>query len=78
MDSCGVVRGWRDAISCVRLEPHLFGRVAGDELVVDAPGLGRELGSNPDLPVVLAGHVEGYVLLAELGHQEGREGTQSI
>lgn len=57
---------------------YLSRGVAADELVKDLVGFGRQFAGGFGVPVILAGKVERNVLLAELGHQEGGEGTQSI
>lgn len=51
---------------------------AADEFVEDLLGFGGQFGGGFGISVILAGKVERNVLLAELGHQEGGEGTQSI
>ena len=56
---------------------YLSGCVRADELLVDLLGLSRQLGGVGG-SVVLTGQVESYILLTELGVQEGSEQTQSI
>lgn len=58
---------------------HYLSRgIASDEFVEDLLGFGRQFGRGFGISVILAGKVERNVLLAELGHQEGSEGTQSV
>lgn len=59
------------------VDAHLPGSIEADELFVDLPGFGRLLGGL-GLLVVLAGQVEGDVLLAELRDQECSEEAESI
>lgn len=56
---------------------HLSRGVGADELLVNPPGLGRLFGGL-GLLVVLTGQVEGDVLLAELGDQEGSEEAEPV
>lgn len=57
---------------------YLSRGVAADEFVEDLLGFGWQFCGGFGVSVILAGKVERNVLLAELGHQEGSEGTQSI
>lgn len=57
---------------------YLSWGVAADEFVEDLLGFGWQFCGGFGISVILAGKVERNVLLAELGHQEGGEGTQSI
>lgn len=57
---------------------YLSRSLAADEFVENLLGFGRQLRGGFGISVILASKVERNVLLAELGHQEGGEGTQSI
>lgn len=66
------------SLPCAVVDVDLSGRLHVDELVVDLGGFGGQFGGVLDLLVILTGHPELNVLVAELGLQEGPEHHQPI